>query len=79
MVDEENLYYVISIIADERRQIERIPGVIGTGITHSSITGIGKGYQLLVNVETSDIVNLIPRSINGILVITEITGKIYAY
>lgn len=79
MKDEEDINYVKSITAPAISQIESIPGVVATGITHSGITGTGKGYQLLVSVETNEVKNLIPKSIYGIDVITVVTGKAYAF
>lgn len=78
MKDEEDIDYVKSIITPAMSQIESIPGVVAVGITHSRYTGTGKGFQLLVSVETSDVKKLIPESINGIHVETVVIGKVRA-
>lgn len=79
MNDEEDINYVNSITASGVTQIESIPGVVAVGITHSKYTGIGKGYQILVSVENSDVKQLIPKSINGIHVETIVIGKVRAF
>ncbi len=59
MYDKE-LEYTKSILRNIRIDIEKIPGVVGTGITHSMITnvqlpGAVNGYHLVVFLERDDV------------------------
>lgn len=82
MIDEE-LEYTKSILRSIRIEIEKIPGVVGTGITHSVVTGVqlpgvGYGYHLVVYLERDEdtIKRLIPKYIYEIPIIFEVTGKL---
>lgn len=79
------------IVNEEREKIHQaqIPGIVGTGITHSIVTGIGKDeFQMVVFLENEqyrdDYYNpysgkyQLPRSINGIKVISKIIGTVEA-
>ncbi len=72
--------YVKAIIGHDRDRIHQIPGVIGTGISHSDITGIGKGHHLVVYLEHEDlsIIRQLPSKIHNIPVTYQVKGKIRA-
>jgi len=57
-----------STVAADRNIIESIPGVVGTGITHTAITGIGGGYHLVVYLEYFDLtlVDQIIQAVGGL-------------
>lgn len=66
-------------INEVRKWIEQIPGVSGTALTHSYITGISKpGYQIVVYLKYYDeqIINQIPSSIDGIPVVFKVIGEV---
>lgn len=86
MYDAE-LEYTKSILRNARIDIEKIPGVVGTGITHSMITnvqlpGAVDGYHLVVYLERDDyrIKNMISKyiipGIPGIPITFEVIGKL---
>lgn len=75
---QRNFKLVKKTLKPERDRIHLIKGVVGTGITHSDITGIGKGYHLIIYLQYEDpsIIKQLPRTINGIPVAYQITGEI---
>ncbi|MDD3474331.1 MAG: hypothetical protein PHP08_00325 [Candidatus Dojkabacteria bacterium] len=60
-----------------KSELKKIPGVVGVGLTHSSVTGLGNEHQIVVYLKdkTPILQNLIPRSIYGIPIVYKITGK----
>lgn len=80
MIVDINLAYVQEILDNVSPEIHQIPGVVGTGITHSIVTGIGDGYNIIVYLEyySSDILSMIPTEIQGIPITVQVIGKVYA-
>lgn len=82
IVQNRDIQMVIQLVASSRAEIERIPGVVGTGITHSNVTGIdtetAPGYQLIVYLEDESPIPYLPSEINGIRVVYKVTGKVIA-
>lgn len=74
--NQKDFEYVKSIITFERDRIHQIHGVVGTGISHSNITGIGDGYHLVVYLESenSSIINQLPSKIYDIPVAYRVKG-----
>lgn len=65
---------------EARAEIEKMPGVIGTSISYSSVTKIGEGFNVVVYLEKHDekLIKSLPGNINGLPVVYKVTGKIYA-
>lgn len=69
---------VKSLTYEVRQIIHKIPGVNGSGITHSRVTGIGTDeHQIMVTIENDDpnVISQLPSDINGITVVYMVTGK----
>lgn len=65
---------------DIRYQLHLWEGrVIGTGITHGVVSGIGSDYHLLVYLKDESAISLIPTSVYGIPVAYMITGEVRAF
>lgn len=75
MTDDE-LVYAHSIIDDANSILMKIPGVIGVGITHSRITGIGNEYQIFVHIKDESVIRLLPNDIHGMRIVYSISGEI---
>lgn len=75
---QKDFEFIKTVLMLERDRIHQIPGVVGTGIGHSDITGIGKGYNLVVYLESEDpsIITQLPEKIYNIPVVYQIKGKI---
>jgi hypothetical protein len=67
-----------TLLEYERSLIHKIPGVVGSGISNSDITGIGNGYHLVVYLEKEDqtIINQLPVKIYNIPVTYKIKGQV---
>lgn len=65
-------------VKSDRDRIHKIKGVVGSGISHSDVTGIGIGYNVIVYLEKKDdaVICQLPSEINGIPVVYEVTGKV---
>lgn len=68
--------YVQSVIDDVNKILMKIPGVVGTGITHSYITGIGDEYQILVYIRDESVISLLPNSVYGMRIVWSVVGEI---
>lgn len=62
--------------ASIRDQLHSEIGIVGTGITHSSVSGIGTGYHLVTYLKDASAIPLVPSSAFGIPIAYMITGEI---
>lgn len=66
------------ILEKAKRQLLPIPGVLGVGLSHSVVTGIGNEYQILVSIRDETVVSSLPNNIDGIPVIYKISKRVGA-
>ncbi len=75
---QKDFEFVKAILVLGRDRIHQMPGVVGTGIGHSDITGIGKGHNLVVYLKSEDssVIDQLPEKIYNIPVVYQIKGEI---
>ncbi len=81
---QKDIEYIKNITDDDRKHLLSIPGVVGTGLTLSSVTGVNSNnndqHQIVVylNKYDSEIRSQIPKYINGIRLVKNFSGDFQA-
>lgn len=76
MVYNPRLEEIMNELFDMRLQLQNTEGIVGTGITHASVSGIGYDYNLLVYLKDEQALSAVPSSVYGIPVAYMITGEV---